>query len=133
MSKQVLWKKQPAGADYEAALNFLSLVFPATRAAGLVRGLRRRRTIERTAKDLLRASGLPLLPEEESHVSADLKRIEKRKPLSPILLVQGDLDKAVALTVADGYHRVCAVCHFDEDAPVACRLVPLGNEGRGTG
>jgi hypothetical protein len=29
----------------------------------------------------------------------------------------------IPLTVADGYHRICAVCYFDEDAPVSCRLV----------
>jgi hypothetical protein len=26
----------------------------------------------------------------------------------------------VPLMVADGYHRICASCHFDEDAAIAC-------------
>jgi hypothetical protein len=125
MSKKVLWKNQPLEEDYDAALSFLTLVFPEATAAQLVQALHKARTLERPAKDLLRASGLPLLPDEEAHVSADLKRIHKGKALSPVLLIQGNLEKAIALTVADGYHRICAVCYYDESAPIACRLVPL--------
>jgi hypothetical protein len=25
--------------------------------------------------------------------------------------------------VADGYHRICAICYYDENAPIPCRLV----------
>ena len=132
MPKKVLWKNQPADEDYDAALSFLTLVFPQVAAARLVHALRQARTLERPAKDLLRASGLPLLPDDEAHVSADLKRIHKGKPLSPVLLVQGNLEKAVALTVADGYHRICAVCYYDENTPIASRLVPLATNGRGS-
>jgi hypothetical protein len=53
----------------------------------------------------------------------DLKRIQKGKALAPVLLVRGDLGKGLPLVVADGYHRICAVCHFDESAPVRCRIV----------
>jgi hypothetical protein len=28
-----------------------------------------------------------------------------------------------ALIVADGYHRICAVCHYDEFSPVAIQIV----------
>ena len=56
-------------------------------------------------------------------MAADLKRIRKGKPLSPVLLIAGDMTAGVPLTVADGYHRICAVCYFDEDAPVSCRVV----------
>lgn len=132
MSRKVLWKNQPVDEDYDAALGFLTLVFPQVAAARLVNALRQARPLERPAKDLLRASGLPLLPDDEAHVSADLKRIHKGKPLSPVLLVQGNLEKAVALTVADGYHRICAVCYYDENTPIACRLVPLATRGRGS-
>jgi hypothetical protein len=41
-----------------------------------------------------------------------------------VLLVQGDLARGIVLTVADGYHRICAVCYFDEDAPISCLMVP---------
>jgi hypothetical protein len=114
----------PAEEDFAAAHSFLSLVFPAAHTARLVRALRHARPVTHTAKDLLRASGLELLPRDEEHVAADLRRINKGKPLAPVLLVQGDLGRGNALVVADGYHRICAVCRFDEDAPISCLLVP---------
>ena len=127
MSKKAkLWKAAPSREDFNAALKYLSLLGSGGNAKHLVERLARTRTIEATAKDLLRASNLPLLPRDESHVEADLKRINKGKPLSPVLLVRGDLQQAVPLLVADGYHRICAVCYFDEDAPVACRIVAMG-------
>lgn len=77
------------------------------------------------AKDLLRASDLPLLPRDESQVDHDLQRIHKAKPVSPVLLVQGDMSEGLPLIVADGYHRICAICYYNEDAPVACRIVAV--------
>ena len=120
-----LWKNKPDGKDFKAAQSYLSLIYSASHARRLVHGLRSADTVEHTAKDLLRASALPLLPRDESHVEADLKRINKGKPMSPVLLVGGGMSKAVPLIIADGYHRVCAVCYYDEDAPVACRLTRL--------
>ena len=119
----VRWSSRPVPKDFEAALSFLSLVYPSVRAAKLVRALRRATRVTHAAKDLLRASGLPLLAPEEAHVAADLKRIRKSKPLSPVLLVQGDMSSGIALTVADGYHRICAICYYDEDAAISCRMV----------
>jgi hypothetical protein len=119
------WKKASERGDYRAALAFLSLIYPAREARTLVASLRRARTVEHAAKDLLRASNLSLLPEEESQVAHDLQRIHKGKALSPVLLVRGDMSKGVPLVVADGYHRICAICYYDEDAPVACRIVAL--------
>jgi hypothetical protein len=43
--------------------------------------------------------------------------------LSPILLVRGRATDDVALTVADGYHRICASYHIDENADIPCRIV----------
>lgn len=120
-----LWKNRPDGKDFEAAQSYLSLIYSAADAKRLVRALRSVKTVERSAKDLLRASTLPLLPRDESHVAADLKRIGKAKPLSPVLLIRGDMATALPLIIADGYHRVCAVCYYDEDAPVSCRLTQL--------
>jgi hypothetical protein len=124
MSKEeVTWNKKPEQGDYAAALAYLSLVFPARQAASLVRALRGAPITRSTAKDLLRASGLSLLPPDEASVKDDLKKINKGKPLAPVLLVGGDASKAIPMTVADGYHRICAVCHYDEFAPVACQFV----------
>jgi hypothetical protein len=123
MAKRLTWSANPAHEDFIAAQNYLSLICPPARARMLVAKLRRAKSVNHAAKDLLRASGLPLLPDEEKHVAADLKRIHKGKALSPVLLVQGSMKHGVPLTVADGYHRICASCHFDENAAIACRVV----------
>ena len=119
------WTAHPTAEDFASALNYLSLQFPTATAGRLVRKARSGQRIERVAKDLLRACGLPLLPIDELHVAEDLKKIRKKKKLSPIILVQGDLLKGRVLLIADGYHRVCAACHANEDAPVAAIMVSL--------
>lgn len=125
MSKAELkWRRTPQSGDYQAALTYLSLIYPTRHARKLIAGLRRARTVKHAAKDLLRASDLPLLPRDELHVDHDLQRIHKGKAISAVLLVQGDASRGVPLVVADGYHRICAICYYDEDAPVACRIVP---------
>jgi hypothetical protein len=116
------WKPSPEAGDLEAAGQYLLLLEPPAGAAALVRALRAVKNTEHAAKDLLRASGLALLSRQESQVAQDLKRIRKGRALSPVLLVQGDAGGGVLLTVADGYHRICAAWHHDEDAPVACRI-----------
>lgn len=124
MSKsRIIWKKNPDQKDFDGALAYLNLVFSKSHAAKYVRALRKARVVEHTAKDLLRASALNLLDREEPHVDEDLERIRKGKPLAPVLLIRGDASRNVPLIVADGYHRICAICYFDENAPVACHLV----------
>ena len=77
----------------------------------------------RKAKDLLRASRLPVLGPDNVHVAKDLDKVRKGKPLSPVLLVRGKLASGVPMTVADGYHRICASHHLNEDADIPCRIV----------
>jgi len=123
-----LWKSKPDRKDFKAAQCYLSLIYPALHTKRLVHALRSADTVEYAAKDLLRASALPLLPRDEPRVEDDLKRISKGKPLSPVLLIAGDMSKAMPLIVADGYHRVCAICFYDEDAPLACRVARIPKE-----
>jgi hypothetical protein len=80
-----------------------------------------------TAKLLLRASRLALLPVDNPHVAEDLAKIKKGKQLSPILLVRGELANDVALQIADGYHRVCASYHTDENTDIPVKIVPAGD------
>ncbi|GAC1452867.1 MAG: hypothetical protein PVS2B3_03490 [Steroidobacteraceae bacterium] len=108
--------------DLKGASRFLALLSADADVKKVTRALVNAPTFHAPAKDLLRASTLPLLPRDESHVQQDLKRIRRGKRLSPVLLVRGDLSRGVPLAIADGYHRICAIFYFDEDAPVACRL-----------
>jgi hypothetical protein len=123
--ERIVWKKEPEADDYSGTLSFLSLIFPDAKCEKLLRGFRAEHTIDRAAKDLLRASNLPLLSADDPHVDDDLKRIHKGKPLAPVLLVRGDMAKGIPLIIADGYHRICATCHYDESAPIPCRMVSL--------
>ena len=117
------WRPRPEEGDLAAALRYLTLLFPDGRAKALVRQARSAACVRYIAKDLLRACALPLLSVEERHVARDLKRIRKGKPISPITVIQGDLGKGRPFVIADGYHRMCAACHADEDAPVSAVLV----------
>jgi hypothetical protein len=117
------WKDEPEQHDFPAAADYLSLVAPADEVKQIVDALRSAETIHRKAKDLLRASGLALLPPENVHVRRDLDKVADGKALSPVLLVRGSADKAIPLQIADGYHRICASHLIDENADVPCRLV----------
>ncbi len=117
------WQDDPEEHDFPAAGDYLSLLAPAGEVAKVVDGLRSAETAHRKAKDLLRASRLGLLPADNVHVKKDLAKVAAGKRLSPVLLVRGRGDKGVPLTVADGYHRICASHHLDENADVPCRLV----------
>ncbi len=129
MSKPKLeWAEKGEVEDFDAAVKFLSLLCSGTKPAALVESVRRARLVEHAAKDLLRAAHLPLLPSDESHVDADLKRIHKGKALAPVLLIRGDIATGLPLIVADGYHRICAVCYFDESAPIPCRVADIADK-----
>lgn len=120
-----IWKERPEKHDYPAALNYMTLVLEESTARKIVTGLRSAPTLHKKAKDLLRASSLPLLPRDNPHVADDLKKIKKGEPLSPVLLVRGDAAMDVPLLVADGYHRICASWYKDENVLIPCRMVNL--------
>jgi hypothetical protein len=123
----VLWGDAPDEHDYPAAADYLALLAPAAQISAIVAALKQAPIVHKKAKDLLRASRLALLPIDNPHVQADLKKIKKGKPLSPILVVRGDLTTGVALQIADGYHRVCASYYTDENTDIPVRLVPATN------
>jgi hypothetical protein len=118
------WEEKPDDQDFPAAMDYLSLLMRPASAKRLVSRLRTTPLVRRKAKDLLRASRLPVLPPENFHVARDLKKVRAGKKLSPVLLVRGRIGTTnVPLTVADGYHRICASWHLDEDADIPCRIV----------
>jgi len=116
------WQDEPEEHDFPAAADYLSLVVRDDVVDSVVEALRSAETVHRKAKDLLRASRLALLSSDNVHVKKDLEKVADGKRLSPVLVVRGRGDKGVPLTVADGYHRICASHHLDEDADVPCRL-----------
>ncbi|HEX3793232.1 MAG TPA: hypothetical protein VHV57_01905 [Acidimicrobiales bacterium] len=117
------WQDHPEEHDYPAAAAYLSLLCTPADAKRLVIALKAAPIEHRKAKDLLRASTLALLPAENPHVTRDLAKVTNGAALSPVLLVRGDLSKGMPLTIADGYHRVCASYHLDENADIPCHLV----------
>ena len=51
----------------------------------------------------------------------DQRKIEAGHALSPLLLVRDSANGKVV--IADGYHRMCAIYSFDEDALIHCKIV----------
>jgi hypothetical protein len=122
----VLWGTEPDEQDYPAAEDYLALLATPAQVSEIVAALKAAPVVFKKAKDLLRASRLALLPADDAYVARDLKKIKKGKQLSPILVVRGDLTHDVALQIADGYHRVCASYHTDEDTDIPVKIVPVG-------
>ncbi len=119
----VTWKSEPDDHDYPAAASYLALVAEPTQVAEIVKRLQSAPLQHFKAKDVLRAAGLPLLPVDNVHVAGDLAKVQRGKPLSPVLIVRGDLLTGVAAQIADGYHRICAGYHLDENTDIPCRIV----------
>jgi hypothetical protein len=119
------WLHEPEEHDYPAAADYLTLNLDPGVAETVVAALEKAPLVHRKAKDLLRASGLALLPPDNPHVARDLKKVDDGKALSPVLLVRGDLLRGIPLVVADGYHRICASHHLDENADIPCRIADL--------
>ena len=122
MTKAV-WKTRPDPDDFPNAGHYLALLFSPGETAALVKKLRKGTVVAHAGKDIFRASGLKLLPRDDPHVIANLRKIAKGKTLSPVLLVRGDGARDLPLIIADGYHRVCAAYHHDYDEPVPCVIV----------
>lgn len=119
--RAIRWLEAPEEHDYPAAESYLNLIFPADRSADLVAALGSAAPNRFKAKDIFRASGLSLLGVSNSHVERDRAKIKDGERLAPLLLVRDSSNGKVI--IADGYHRLCAVYGFDEDAWIPCRIV----------
>lgn len=117
----IRWLVEPEEHNYPAALSYLNLIYPPEGAELLVARLRAAPVVQFKAKDIFRASGLSLLGVSNSHVEKDRKKIKNGRELSPLLLVRDSAHGKVV--VADGYHRLCAIYSFDEDAWVRCKII----------
>lgn len=121
----VRWLNEPEERHVCAAESYLRLLTDDAEAHRLIAGLHATENVTYRATDLLRASGLDALPLTDSHVARDLILIHAGTALSPVLLVRGSLRHERQLTIADGYHRICAAFQSDTGAEVACRIVDL--------
>jgi hypothetical protein len=122
MSKKVeiKWLSEPERQDYPAALSYLSLLYDRQTATSHLKKLKRASIAEFKAKDIFRASGLSLLGISNAHVEKDRQKIQAGRGLSPLLLVRDSANGKVI--IADGYHRLCAVYSYDEDAVIPCKI-----------
>jgi hypothetical protein len=123
--KQTRWRRSPQEADFSAARIYLTFLLRPDDVEGAMDALRSAPEQHHDARDVLRAGALPLLRKSEPHVAKDVARIWAGKPLSPVLLIRGDLRTSRLITIADGYHRVCACCHIDDNAVISCRIADL--------
>ena len=117
----IRWLADPEDHDYPAAGSYLSLLYDEPTAAKYVDLLRKAPISKFKAKDIFRASGLSLLGVSNSHVEHDREKVLAGQSLSPLLLVRATSNQEVI--IADGYHRMCAVYSFDEDALIPCKIV----------
>jgi hypothetical protein len=115
------WLSEPEKHDYPAAQSYLTLLYDAKTAAKYAKALARAPMTSFAAKDIFRASELPLLGATNSHVRKNEIKLAAGKKLSPLLLVRDPVHGK--LIIADGYHRMCAVYAFDEDTIVPCKIV----------
>lgn len=122
MTKKIAiqWLEEPAEHNYPSAGSYLGLLYEAPQVDALVKALREAPMSTFKSRDIFRASQLPLLGMSNSKVQKNRRKIEAGEPMSPILLVrQGNGEK---LIIADGYHRVCSVYGFDQDAMIPCKI-----------
>jgi len=118
---QISWFDEPEEHNYPAAESYLTLLFEEKAVADYAKRLRRAKMVKFKAKDIFRASGLSLLGVSNHHVERDRRKILDGKKLSPLLLVRDTVRRK--LIIADGYHRLCSVYQFDEDAWIPCKIV----------
>jgi len=118
---QISWFDEPEEHNYPAAESYLTLLFDEKAVADYAKRLRRAKLEKFKAKDIFRASGLSLLGVSNHHVERDRRKIVDGKKLSPLLLVRDPVRSR--LIIADGYHRLCSVYQFDEDAWIPCKIV----------
>ncbi len=118
---EIRWLPDVQEHDYPAAESYLGLIYAPERVGAMLDAFRCAPVTRFKGKDIFRASGLSLLGVSDSHVESDRKKIRQRTPLSPLLLARDEANGKVV--IADGYHRLCAVYEFDEDAEIPCKII----------
>lgn len=115
------WSPEVKESNYSGATNFLNLVYPFDIVPTLILKLNVQSLREFEAKDIFRASKLNLLPKDNFHVKVTTSFIDNEIQISPILLIK---DKG-KLVIADGYHRLCAIYHYNENSLIQCQIIEV--------
>ena len=118
---EINWLEFPEEHDYPAAENYLNLIYCDKQVVDIVVRLRNAKLTSFKAKDIFRASGLSLLGVSNSHVEKDRQKLKDGAKMAPLLLVRDAANGKVI--IADGYHRLCAIYSFSEDAVIPCQIV----------
>lgn len=118
---KIEWLPDVEEHDYPAAESYLRILYNEDRVTEIIAGFKSAAIVEFKAKDIFRASQLSLLGVSNLHVEKDRKKIQKGKSLSPLLLLRDEPNGKVV--IADGYHRLCAIYEFDEDALIRCKII----------
>jgi hypothetical protein len=118
---EIKWLEEPEEHDYPAAESYLSLICHKSAVTHLVESLKQAEVTTFKAKDIFRASKLSLLGVSNLHVKKNKQKIQKGIALSPLLLVCDQVNGKVV--IADGYHRMCAIYSYDEDASIPCKII----------
>jgi hypothetical protein len=119
---KVRWLDEAEEKDYTAARSYLSLLVPGGDLDRLIDALKNAPSGSWRAKDILRATRLPLLGVRQSEeVAEKFEKIRANERLSPILIVI--LRPDVAAQIADGYHRTCAAYLAHENTLVPGRIL----------
>lgn len=119
--RTIKWLPKPEEHDYPAAFSYLNLIYDEVKAKKIVEGLKKQKITSFKSKDIFRASSLSLLGVSNARVKKDKSKIKKGVKLSPLLLVRDSANGKVI--IADGYHRLCAVYSFDENALIPCKII----------
>lgn len=119
-TEEITWLAEVEEHDYPAAESYLRLIYSDEKVAEVVAALRKAPLVQFKAKDIFRASQLSLLGVSNQRVERDRQKIRDGKSISPLLLMRDQQNGKVV--IADGYHRLCAVYGFDEDALIPCKI-----------
>ena len=119
--KDVEWLPDVEEHNYPAAESYLRILYSEDRVAEMMARFRSVAIVQFKAKDIFRASQLSLLGVSNLHVENDREKIQKKKSLSPLLLLRDEQNGKVV--IADGYHRLCAIYEFNEDAWILCKII----------
>ncbi len=119
--KEIKWLPDVEEHDYPAAESYLRIIYSEDRVADMITRFRSATIVQFKAKDIFRASQLSQLGVSNLHIEKDRKKIQKEISLSPLLLLRDESNGKVV--IADGYHRLCAIYEFDEDAWIRCKII----------